>query len=57
MPDCPRCELRKICPTGLARKAEWSGAKATAAAAAKDGPRAVKKAKTPPGKPNRPRPK
>jgi endonuclease III len=21
-PDCPRCDLRKICPTGLARKAE-----------------------------------
>ena len=21
-PDCPRCELRKICPTGQARKAE-----------------------------------
>ncbi len=21
-PDCPRCELRKICPTGLARKTE-----------------------------------
>lgn len=23
-PDCPRCELRKICPTGLARKEEAS---------------------------------
>jgi endonuclease III len=27
-PDCPRCELRKICPTGLTQKAEAStGAK------------------------------
>ena len=32
-PDCPRCELRKICPTGLQRKAEWSGPKAAAARA------------------------
>ncbi len=23
-PDCGRCELRKICPTGLARKADWA---------------------------------
>jgi endonuclease III len=59
VPDCPRCELRKICPTGLARKGEWSGAKATAAAAAaaKDVAKGTKKAKTPPGKTNRPRPK
>jgi endonuclease III len=42
VPDCPHCELRKICPTGLERKAEWSGAKATA----KDGlsePKAAKR--------------
>jgi endonuclease III len=25
-PDCPRCELRKLCPTGLARKAETASA-------------------------------
>jgi endonuclease-3 len=25
-PDCPRCELRKICPTGLARKVEAAAA-------------------------------
>ena len=25
-PDCPRCDLRKICPTGLARKAETAAA-------------------------------
>ena len=29
-PDCPRCELRKICPTGLARKAESTAAAKTA---------------------------
>ena len=29
-PDCPRCELRKICPTGLARKAESAAASKTA---------------------------
>ena len=35
-PDCPACELRKICPTGLARKAEAaSTAKSSKAAAAK----------------------
>jgi endonuclease-3 len=25
-PDCPRCELRKVCPTGLTRKVETSAA-------------------------------
>ena len=25
-PDCPRCDLRKICPTGLTRKAEAAAA-------------------------------
>ena len=35
-PDCPRCELRKICPTGQARKAE-PRAKAAKAAAAEGG--------------------
>jgi endonuclease-3 len=34
-PDCPRCELRKICPTGLARKEEAAAAARQAAAAAK----------------------
>lgn len=55
VPDCPACELRKICPTGLARKAEWSGAKA-AAGHGKDGAKGGKK-KTPPTKSSRPPPK
>ncbi len=43
IPDCPRCELRKICPTGLARKAE---------AAARPSPRKWRKAR--PARPSRP---
>jgi endonuclease III len=35
-PDCPRCELRKVCPTGLARKAD-AAAGAKPAAKAKPG--------------------
>lgn len=51
-PDCPRCELRKICPTGLERKAEWSG-KAVAAA-----PSTAKDPKKPkPSRGKTPRPK
>ncbi len=34
-PDCPRCELRKICPTGLARKEDRGPAKAVGAKHAK----------------------
>ena len=34
-PDCPRCELRKICPTGLARKDERASTKVAAARQAK----------------------
>jgi endonuclease-3 len=34
-PDCPRCELRKVCPTGLARKEEAQVAARQAAAQAK----------------------
>ena len=34
-PDCPECELRKICPTGQSRKAEAATAAKTAKAAAK----------------------
>jgi endonuclease III len=30
-PDCPRCDLRKLCPTGLARKAEAASAAKPAA--------------------------
>ena len=45
VPDCPRCELRKLCPTGLARKAEWSGKAATAAA--KDAKAAAPRGKSP----------
>jgi endonuclease-3 len=37
VPDCPRCELRKICPTALARKEEAHHPKAALAKAAKDG--------------------
>jgi endonuclease-3 len=43
-PDCPRCELKKICPTGLERKSEWSGAKA---GATKDGTGKAPKGKSP----------
>jgi endonuclease III len=34
-PDCPRCDLRKICPTGLARKEEAHVAAKQAAARAR----------------------
>lgn len=34
-PDCPRCELRKVCPTGLARKEEAQAAARQAAAQAR----------------------
>jgi endonuclease III len=34
-PDCPACELRKICPTGLARKAEAAEAAKLSKAASK----------------------
>jgi endonuclease-3 len=34
-PDCPRCELRKLCPTGHARKEEAQAAARQAAAQAK----------------------
>ncbi|HEV3168219.1 MAG TPA: endonuclease [Isosphaeraceae bacterium] len=54
-PDCANCELRKICPTGIARKSEWSGAKA--ASHSKDGAKGAKKPKAPPTKSSRPRPK
>lgn len=56
-PDCPRCELRKICPTGLTRKDEAHAAARHAAAAArsaakdkeKDAPKvAAKTAAAPP---------
>lgn len=34
-PDCPACELRKICPTGQARKAEAAAAARSSKAAAR----------------------
>jgi endonuclease-3 len=34
-PDCPECELRKICPTGQTRKAELDAAAKTAKAVAR----------------------
>ena len=39
-PDCPRCELRKICPTGVARQEQAASAVeiVTAEAAAKTAP-------------------
>ena len=46
-PDCPRCELRKICPTGLARKEEAHVAAKQAAAQARAAAK-VSKAKEPP---------
>lgn len=57
-PDCPRCELRKICPTGLSRKDEAHAAARHAASAAraaakdKDTPKVAAKANfTPPAGP------
>ena len=35
VPDCPRCELRKVCPTGLAHKADAQTAAKHAAAVAR----------------------
>lgn len=35
VPDCPRCELRKICPTGLAHKADAHSVAKHAAAVAR----------------------
>lgn len=56
-PDCGRCELRKVCPTGLARKDDWNARK-PAAKPAKDGAKAAKKPTKPaPSKSTRPRPK
>ncbi len=43
-PDCPECELRKICPTGMTRKAEAAAAAKSTKAAAK---KKVGKAKSP----------
>lgn len=34
-PDCPRCELRKVCPTGIARREEAAAASKQAAAQAR----------------------
>jgi len=54
-PDCPRCELRKLCPTAAARRQEAHLASKTLAAATraagKDAANAAAKAalKTPPG--------
>jgi endonuclease III len=54
-PICPKCELKKICPTGLARKGEWTG-KAAAASGSKDGAKgAAAKKKAPTGKSPRPK--
>jgi endonuclease-3 len=38
-PICGRCEVRKMCPTGLARKAEWTAGAKAAAGSGKDGAR------------------
>jgi endonuclease-3 len=61
IPDCPRCELRKVCPTGRARKVEAHPAKAVAvkagaARAAKDGAKAAKPRAAKPAKPAKPVP-
>jgi endonuclease-3 len=54
VPDCPRCELRKICPTGRARKDEAHSPKAVAAKAAKDGVKPAPSTKTVSAKGNPP---
>ena len=36
-PDCPRCELRKVCPTGTSNLSAAAAAAKTASRAAKDG--------------------
>jgi endonuclease III len=56
-PDCGRCDLRKMCPTGLSRKADWNARKAPAAPHGKEASKTTKKAKTPPDKGSRPRAK
>jgi endonuclease III len=56
VPQCGRCDLRKICPTGLSRKAEWNARK-PAASHGKAAAKSTKKAKTPPGKSHKPRAK
>ena len=43
-PDCPRCELRKVCPTGLARKEEAAVAAKSAATQARVNAKAKEKA-------------
>ena len=48
-PDCPRCELRKICPTGQDRKTEL--------AASTKAPARAKEPKAAPAKGKAPRPK
>lgn len=42
-PDCPECDLRKMCPTGLARIAELRQAAKSSAAAAKSAAKAASK--------------
>ena len=49
-PDCPRCELRKICPTGHGPRAE---AEAAAAAPGRQGRRAKGEGRQGQGRPNR----
>ena len=44
-PDCPRCDLRKICPTGIARKEEAQVAAKQAAVQARAAAKAQDKAK------------
>src|SRR5262249_24005666 len=43
-PDCPRCELRKLCPTGIARREEAATAAKQAAAQARVAAREKEKA-------------
>jgi endonuclease-3 len=43
-PDCPRCELRKVCPTAKMLKEEASRPKPAPAKAAKESPKAAKPA-------------
>ncbi len=51
-PDCPRCELRKICPTAAARKEEAQNAAKVAAAKARAATKKEKEVEKPKAKPS-----
>jgi endonuclease-3 len=55
-PDCPRCDLRKHCPTAHARKEAAQNAARQAAAKAKSASKQLAKAAKVAPRPSRPRP-